>query len=383
MREKDMNLENLESLINDYKNKLEASQEINEVVKFLGLLFNPGEVIQVKDRLKLTPLQASYFTLEEITALAPRFLGLVSKDGARYCSNPIPDRFIGQISEIDKYQSMGERVSEALAESLASKLSLTADLFPKGRTFFIEADNDAEGRSIETQEQKSKVLHDLLSTGVPFSYVVDTGGRGPHIGIVLHDDIPLEEFNRLVIAVQSRLPSWLDTGVGKVNQLGRFPGTYRTNKKGHEVQVKTIHVGKRVPNEVLNAWLDSNPIINSSIKAATRTNENHAPAFTDDELEKAAWDYVAFHALKHASFRNGKIRVACPEGFKHKSGRDKDMDAFINVATGLVYCQACGKKVGETFRSKWTPIRHDSVLIPTVDDLGEFEKTEIKVGRLF
>lgn len=359
----------IQKLMLQYEEKIHVSQSAAEVATFFQLLFNESDCIQFKVHKKVKAVDATYVLGSEIQTYIPGLLGRFSDDGYRYCCNPIPAIFQDKLWEIGRYESMGDYLSDHMAEKLKDELSLSCDLFTQGRTFFIEADNDSQGQPIETIEAKIQVLSELLGTGLPFSFIVDTGGRGPHIGIVLEEDIPLREFDLLVHEVKSRLPSWLDMAVGKVNQLGRLPGTFRVNKNGEKVQVKTIFIGERVSNKALTEWINNRPIINFAPRTLNDEKDEFIEDIDLDELEQAAMDFIEVHGLRHGKLRNGKIRVSCPNGSNHKKGVDKDMDAFINIETGLVYCKACQKKVGETFRRQRKLIQ--SQLFPTQADTEE------------
>src|SRR5476651_955190 len=111
----------------------------------------------------------------------------------------------------------------------------------------------------------------------------------------------------------------------------------------------------------------------------TKINLRHR--FPDD-AEQAAWNYISEYNLSHSrAIRSGKIRVRCPEATNHKSGVDRDKDAFINVHTGLVYCMACQKMVGQTYSRQQNYPRVGSQLIRNADSDRDMEL--IKKRTLF
>lgn len=171
------------------------------------------------------------------------------------------------------------------------------------------------------------MLEALLSSGLPISYVMDTGGRGPHIGIVLKDAVSKSEFDSLVTKVMQRLPAWIDSGVGKINQLERVPNTTRINKRDETVTVKLIYTGNRTDNAALKQWIDLNPIINPLARPRDSRSSYEPEEFqtSTDEAEAAAFRFVNERGLQHSKIRAGKMSVSCPKADNHKNGRDRTM----------------------------------------------------------
>jgi hypothetical protein len=56
-----------------------------------------------------------------------------------------------------------------------------------------------------------------------------------------------------------------------------MPSTTRINKLGETAEVKAIHIGQRVNNDVLLKWIDEHPIVNESVKQETRSPEDSYP----------------------------------------------------------------------------------------------------------
>lgn len=345
----------------------------------LKLLFDDDETIQFKERKNIHPADAIYIKASDANDFIKEVAGAWSEDGHRYCCNAVPSSFIERLDEIAKYEAVQQDTFNQVAANLRSELSLHSELFSYARTLFVEADYDAEGNPIDNVEARQKALAEILNTGLPFSFVTDTGGRTPHIGLVFKEKLSPEEFRQITKLILSRLPSWIDTGVGHINQLGRLPMTFRANKEGRKVEVKLLYVGERVSKRDVDEWITNSPILNSEIlKESFQAREKIKYEMSHDEVvdsEEAAWRYISENNLKSAkrAIRN-KIQVSCPKAENHKSGRDKNMSAVIWVEAGFVTCSACGGTVGRVFSPK-------SPLIPSSHKVINLDK--IKVSKLF
>jgi len=372
--------------MNNPNNKIETSYEIllsrqqttADLLTLLQLLFDDDETIQFKERKNIHPWNASYLRRFEAEDFVKDVIGKWSDDGHRYCCNAIPESFIERLNEIANNEAVQQDTFDQIASKLKDELSLQSDLFPNARTFFVEADNDANGNPIDTIEAKKKALEEILATGLPFSFITDTGGRVPHIGIVFQEKLSLKEFRQMVKLVLSRLPPWIDTGVGHVNQLGRLPTTFRTNKEGQRVEVKLLHIGERLSKNAVDQWINQSPILNPDVlKLGFEAPQKIKYELSEDELleaEEFAWRYIADNGLKSAKRAvKGKILVSCPKAENHRSGKDRNMSAVIWVETGRITCSACGGTVAKILKSGHTLFPTQTITNPS----------EIKSSRLF
>lgn len=368
-----------ERIVKEYEPRLSRQQNADELSAFLELLFDKDDSVQIKEVNRIHPADAVYAS----GSTANKGIhGMHSASGVQFCMNAVPAPFLEKLEYLCKVESLCDSQWDRMIPELRDELLLSAALFDCGRTFFIEADDLPNGDSIKTVDDKVTVLNALLSSDLPISYILDTGGRGPHIGIVLAQTVSKIEFDKIVKAVMSRLPPWIDSGVGRVNQLERMPNTTRVNKLGEVVEVKTIHVGQRIKSEALLRWIDEHPIINESVN-----QESHLPEdnYIDNEIdlddaESAAWKFISEHNLKSSKLRGGKIQVGCPKAQNHKSGRDKNMSAFIKVDSGLVWCSACKETVGWTIPISQKLRRHGSPLIQsheTAQDLSMLKPSKL------
>ena len=234
-------------------------------------------------------------------------------------------------------------------------------------------------------EAKAAYLEAIISTGLPISYVIDTGGKGPHIGIVLDELVSSTELRKMNRAVLARLPAWLDKAVGRINQMERLPGTYRLTKKGAKVPVNLIWLGSRVPMTSISSWIEIQPIINPDILKKESYGSDGLESYLGidpSDAEDAVWKYVAENDLRHSdSIRNDKLTVSCPLAANHKSGIDRSMSAFINIQTGLVWCSACCERVGVAFQGKKRFMPVLSRLLPSIKSSDC--KAEIREKKLF
>lgn len=375
------------------------SDEINELLKtltlsmnrqndsadlsaFMKLLFDAGESVQIKRRSHEHPADAQYIEIGS-DGVANEWLNQHSDTGVQFCTNAVPSSFLEKLDYLEKVISLGQTQWDRVIPDLRAELSLSASLFEYGRTFFIEADSLSDGREIKTPDDKIIVLKDILETELPISYILDTGGRGPHIGIALDESIGRDEFDRTVRKVFERLPSWIDCGVGRINQMERLPGTLRTNKRGEAVEVRLLYLGRRVDNTNLEKWIDSKPVVNTDVSLRQEFDTDYFPQLLDmSEAEAAAWQFIQDHGLKSAkSIRHGKISVSCPNQADHKSGKDRNMSAFISVSKGIVWCSACHKLVGRTFETRFRSKKRSSPLIPSSS--GPVDISSIKPVKLF
>ncbi len=375
------------------------SDEVNELLKtltmlmnrqhesvdlsaFIKLLFDAGESIQVKRRSHEHPADAQYIEIGSDNVINV-WLNEHSDTGVQFCTNAVPSSFLEKLDYLERIVSLGQTQWDRLIPDLRAELSLSASLFECGRTFFIEADSLSDGREIKTPDDKITVLKEILETNLPISYILDTGGRGPHIGIALDKSIGRGEFDRTVRKVFERLPSWIDCGVGRINQMERLPGTLRTNKRGETVEVRVLYIGRRVDNTTLEKWIDSKPVVNSHVPLRQEFEADYFPQLLDlSEAEAAAWQFIQDHGLKSAkSIRHGKLSVSCPNQADHKSGKDRNMSAFINVSKRIVWCSACHKLVGRTFETRFRAKRRPSPLIPSSSDPVDI--SSIKPVKLF
>lgn len=359
------------------------SNELNELLKtltasmncqhegadpsaFIKLLFDAGECVQIKRRSYEHPADAQYIEIGR-GDVADEWLNQHSETGIQFCTNAVPTVFLEKMDYLAKIISLGQAQWDRLIPDLRAELSLSGSLFERGRTFFIEADSLSDGREIKTLDDKIIALKELLETQLPISYILDTGGRGPHVGIVLSESVRRDEFDRTVRKVFERLPSWIDCGVGRINQMERLPGTLRTNKRGQTVEVRVFYLGQRVDNESLKKWIKSRPVLNADVPSRQGFDADYFPQSVDlNEAEAAAWQFIQKHGLKSArSIRHGKISVSCPNHTDHKSGKDRNMSAFINVSKGIVWCSACQKLVGKTFETTFRAKKNSYSLIPS------------------
>jgi hypothetical protein len=271
-----------EKIVKEYETRLSRQQNPDELSAFLELLFDRDDSIQIKEVNRIHPADAVYASA---STSVEGIHGMHSDSGIQFCMNAVPASFLERLAYLRKVESLCDSQWDRMIPKLRDELSLSADLFDRGRTFFIEADDLPSGESIKAVDDKVTVLSALLSSDLPISYILDTGGRGPHIGIVLAETVSKIEFDKMVRAVMSRLPPWIDSGVGRVNQLERMPNTTRVNKLGKVVEVKAIHIGQRVQNEALLKWIDERPIINERAKQETHLPEHN---YIDDEIDSGA-----------------------------------------------------------------------------------------------
>lgn len=360
---------------------MNRQHESADVSAFIKLLFDSGESVQIKRHSYEHPADAHYIEIGS-DAVANEWLNQHSDTGVQFCTNPVPSSFLEKLDYLEKVISLGQTQWDRVIPDLRAELSLSASLFEYGRTFFIEADSFPDGSEIKSADDKIKVLKEILETKLPISYILDTGGRGPHIGIVLDRSVGRDEFDRTVRKVFERLPSWVDCGVGRINQMERLPATLRTNKRGETVEVRVLYLGQRVANESLEKWIDSNPVVNSDVPLRQEFDADFFSQLDQGEAEAAAWQFIQERGLKSArSIRHGKISVSCPKQIDHKSGRDRNMSAFINVSKGIVWCSACQKLVGRTFEVTFKSKRNSSSLIPSSSE--PVDLAAIKLVKLF
>lgn len=363
----------LKTLIDNYG----SEPGLTDVARFFSLLFNPHETVQFKEVKTVHPADALYVETENIGECLPSMLGRHSPDGYRFCCNPVPSAFTEKLEEVYRYEQVGKRQWDALAQGLRQELSLSSELFPFGRTMFIEADKDADGNPIDTVNARQAALRAIFDTGLPISFITDTGGNAPHVGIVLAEDLSLGEFRETVKLVLSRLPPWIDTAVGKVNQLGRVPGTLRTNKKGEVVPVTLRYLSDRTSKGAIDDWVKTNPVQNPKVleRATNCHGDQNYSNYGDTDAEEAAWRFIEERGLRHSRVvQNGKIQVSCPNTEAHKHG-DRHLSAFVSVEIGIVWCSACQKTVGRTFTKPWGA---SPQLRGILDDLAR--KTELGRG---
>ncbi len=358
----------IKAVLANFEDLLNHKQLPNDPLAFFDLLFDESDTIQIKMHNRVHPADAAYcqvgmngFTNEEWSKKH-------SESGIQFCSNAVPMKFLAKLEYFQKIESLEESRWNCLIPELREELSLRATMFDAGRTFFIEADCLPTGDYIQTNADKVSVLKELLSTGLPISYILDTGGRGPHIGIVLEEILTKIEFDLLVKSVKMRLPSWIDLGVGRVNQMERLPNTTRVNKLGEIARVTLIYLGQRVPKKELKLWLETNPVINPNVVEAPLLRE-HALVATEvaGDPEDAAWAFIRDHNLRSAKYiTNGKVPVSCPKAETHRSGKDSTISAVIFVETGHVWCSSCNKTVGWTFKNRPSSYEHQKTLIPSI-----------------
>ena len=352
----------------DFRERFLSPATTSELSEFLRLLFDPQDYIQIKRQNFVRPADADYVEWMDFNCTAGEFLNEFSSSGIQFCSNALPVKFREQLDFLAQVEAVCKPQWDRMLPKLRDELSLSSSMFERGRTFFIEADNLPTGEPIKTIGDKEFVLAEILKTGVPVSYILDTGGRGPHLGLVLENIVSKADFDRTVRSVMERMPPWIDCGVGRINQLERVPGTRRQNKNGDVVTVKLIHTKDRISNACLNDWIAGSPITNFTLsqKSAYVSTSLSWQVVDPDDAESAAWKFIEENGLNCTKrISNGKIQVACPEAGNHKSGKDSNMSAFINVAAGLVWCSACNTAVGRTFAQQYRLQNLDSSLFPS------------------
>lgn len=357
----------VKDLIKEVSEALDEKRDISDTSAFVKLLFDIGQYVQVKSRLDEHPADAQYLEVSEDGDILSDWINKYSESGIQVCINAVPKEFQKKLDNIQDILSLEDSRWNDLVPELRSGLSLAATLFEGGRTFFIEADCLPSGEYIQTTADKIVVLNELLSLGIPVSYILDTGGRGPHIGIALEQSISKANFDQLIREVKKRLPPWIDTGVGRINQMERMPNTTRMNKSGRVSQVKLVYLGERVPNQELSLWVKSHPVLNSSVQDVPTVGESlWMDRIGEEEAENAAWTFIDENQLKSTKgIRSGKISITCPKAENHKSGKDKNMSAVIFVESGHVWCSSCQKTVGWTFRNRSIGEEYQSPLIPS------------------
>lgn len=366
-------------VIQEYEVYLSRKGKIGELSAFLDLLFDKNDSIQIKKLNRIHPADAIYASS---SASIEGIHGMHSDSGVQFCMNAVPLQFFEKLDHLRNVESLCDSRWDQMIPELRGEISLKSELFESGRTFFIESDNLPSGESIKTVDDKVRVLTELLSSDVPISYILDTGGRGPHIGIVLAQTVRKSEFDKMVKSIMIRLPSWIDSGVGHINQLERMPNTTRVNKLGEVVEIKPIYIGQRIENEALLKWIDEHPIINKSVNQKTSSEEHYINDNTDsDEAEAAAWRFIMEHGLKSSKLRGGKIQVGCPQAQNHKSGKDKNMSAFIKVDSGHVWCSACQATVGWTIPNRRKMRSIESPLIQS--QVTSQDLSKLKPSKLF
>lgn len=369
-------------LLNELEKGLSRQHILTEPSAFFRLLFQDEEVVQIKIHNRIHPADAEYLQIGLQYQRLVEWTSKHSESGIQFCMNSVPSRFLEKLDYLQQVISSAQPQWERLIPDLQDELSLAASLFDEGRTFFIEADCLPSGEYIKTTEDKLFVLKELLSSGLPISYVLETGGRGPHIGIVLDRALSKSEFDQTVKEVLNRLPPWIDSGVGRVNQMERMPGTTRINKMGEVATVRLIYLGHRVQNHDLKEWIEAQPIINFRVTDASPRDESNLIVETgSDDHEEAAWAFIREHNLKSAKrISNGKILVGCPKSENHKSGRDRNMSAVVFVQEGHIWCSACQATVGRTFKSSAIRKATQSPLIrssPDTLDLNSIKPIKI------
>ncbi|MBL7670747.1 MAG: hypothetical protein JNM39_09690 [Bdellovibrionaceae bacterium] len=374
---------NINELIKILTDSLTHQHEPISPSAFIKILFDVGESIQVKRHSYEHPADAQYVEIGSNGELLSEWVNQHSYTGVQFCTNAVPASFLEKLDYLDKVISLGQTQWDRLVPLLRDDLSLSSTMFDQGRTFFIEADALSDGKEIKSLEDKITMLKKLLESNIPISYVLDTGGRGPHIGIVLENSVKRGDFDQIVRKVMERLPSWIDCGVGRINQMERLPGTRRMNKRGETVEVRLLYLGRRVDNMTLEKWIKSKPVINANFPLRQEFDVGHLPQLLDTtEVVVAAWKFIQEHGLKSTkSIRHGKISVSCPNQADHKSGKDRNMSAFINVSKGIVWCSACQKLVGRTFEKKLKDKRMPSPLIPSSSE--PVDLSTIKPFKIF
>jgi hypothetical protein len=118
------------------------------------------------------------------------------------------------------------------------------------------------------------------------------------------------------------------------------------------VQVRLIYVGSRVAKTSVSEWIQIHPVVNPDVLERGTSFNDDLDDYRDidpTDAEDAAWKFIAEHNLGHLELHNDKIQINCPNGENHRSGRDKNMSAFIKVSKGFAWCSVCQKCVGRTF----------------------------------
>jgi len=369
--------------IENYEALLSRQHPLPDPSAYFKLLFEEMDWVQVKHRKNIHPADAQYIDGSQTADTLQGLQGQHSDSGIQFCTNAVPVAFLKKLDKILKLEMMCDPQWDRLVPYLRDELSLSANLFECGRTFFIEADDMPNGETVATVVHKIAVLRELLSTGLPISYILDTGGRGPHIGIVLDQSLSLSKFNDVVKCVMERLPPWIDCGVGRVNQLERMPNTTRVNKFGQVAPTTLIYCGRRVSRLELLDWIENQSVINPNVgKRVTLIERDWEHDVDLDIAEATAWEFIADNGLKSAKqVKNGKIQVSCPQFINHKGGKDRNMSAFISVESGLVWCSACNARVGRTFESTLRRAKTRSPLIPSHAE--SVAVSTIKPSKLF
>lgn len=359
-------------IISLYERHLSRQSPTDDLKVFLSLLFDPGDTVQVKEHIRETPANAIYTEPEHVAAsLSVRH----SQSGVLFCMNAIPKVFMDQIAAIVQHESVGQSQWDAVADEMKKNLTLSAELFEVGRTFFIEADRLPNGNYIETSSDKLLVLAEILASELPITYIVDTGGRGPHLGIVLEDVVKKVEFDHFVESVMQRLPTWIDGGVGRINQIERMPGTTRINKQGKLANVSVVYLGRRIRNSDLQAWIETHPITNPGLKRKLQSKpERHSLNSVDlDEAEGQILTFIEQNNLKHARPGKMKVSVSCPKAADHAGGSDDTMSAVIFFENGNVWCAACNKTVAWVFPKRQSPLLKSTSKV----DLSSIKPTKL------
>lgn len=375
--------ERLNELLKDLERTLNCQQEPTDPSVFFNLLFNGEDIVQIKLHNRIHPADAEYIAAESGKRNLDDWTNKHSEAGIQFCLNAVPPKFLDKMNYLQEVVSSEQPQWDRLIPALRDELSLAATLFDEGRTFFIEADCMPSGEYIKTTGDKIAVLTELLSSDLPISYILDTGGRGPHIGIVLEQPVNKAEFDQTVTEVMQRLPHWIDCGVGRVNQMERMPNTTRINKTGEVAIVRLIHLGQRVQNDALKLWLDTHPVINSNLAETSPLNERDWLAEIDaEDPEEAAWAFIRENNLKSSKrVSNGKIQVRCPKSENHKSGKDSNMSAVIFVQEGHIWCSACQGTVGRTFKAhSIRKARQSPLILSTAESV---DLSLIKPVRIF
>ena len=119
----------------------------------------------------------------------------------------------------------------------------------------------------------------IKESGLPFSTAVYSGSKSVHFIVSLEESLNTKEeyramFKRIWIAL-GKIP---DRACGNTSRLTRYPNGYRTEKNKMQT---LLHVGTRVSNQALEAWLVSKgvPADHKEVQTIARDFNLERPEF--------------------------------------------------------------------------------------------------------
>lgn len=213
------------------------------------------------------------------------------------------------------------------------KLTINGEAVAALINIFFEFDEDEEGRSFQGVADKIRQIEYVLRSGLPITYIIDTGGKSLHIGISLRTPLSELEYRRIQGAILARLHGVPDELPVQPVQPERLPGTSRTLKDSSTGKVRLVALMEPIENDVIYDWIESTPLRNPGYQYIK------APiiAATTPEWAEAVMRYCEVEGIEIHSVREDKIKVYCPSC---QGGRARDPKGAI-FPSGIFSCVKC------------------------------------------